>query len=892
MHNRRFVHRLGMAARLVAAIGFVTSSAVLRAEESVDPNAELTFERDIRPILRAHCFDCHGGSDVKGKLDLRLRRLMLQGGESGPAIDPGSPASSYLLDRVRAGEMPPGQVKLTPKEILILENWVTAGAKTAREEPEQVSEQTLVTPEDRAFWSFRPLAHSAIPATTQEERARTPIDAFLLAKLREKGMHFSTDADRLTLLRRAALDLTGLPPEPGEVERFLSDESPEAYEKLVDRLLDSPHYGERWGRHWLDAAGYADSQGYDVQDTERDWAYKYRDYVIRSLNADKPFDQFVTEQLAGDELAPGPYSNLTPEVLEKLSATGFLRMAADGSGTGGVDLAVASNQMMADTIKIVSTSLLGLSVGCAQCHDHRYDPIPQEDYYRLRALFEPAINWKNWRLPEQRRVSLYTDADRAKAAEVEAEASKIATDRNDRETKFMAAALEKELEKFDPALREVLRTACNTPGDKRTPEQTGLLSKYPNLNINPGNLYQYNQKASDELKVLDGKIAEVRAKKPVEDFVAILTEEPGNVPETFLFHRGDHRQPKQKVEPGGLTVVALPGERWTPEAKPKELPTSGRRLAFARHLTSGEHPLFGRVIVNRVWMHHFGHGLVGTPADFGSLGEKPTHPELLDWLAREFPRRGWSLKELHRLIMTSTAYRQASHRDLDHPDVDPENLLYSRMSIQRLDAEVVRDRMLQSSGSLFARMFGSPVPVKEDVVGQIVVGIDNKGGANTPGADVPIGSEEFRRSVYIQVRRSRPLAFLRAFDSPVMETNCDRRVSSTASTQALMLMNSEFVLAESARFAQRLRRESGEDLRKQIAHGFELAYSRPASEDEITGSVKFLESQIKQLEAKAAAEPAKTQEQNKAAAPADHGLQALTDFCQALLSSNEFLYVD
>ncbi|MGE3315028.1 MAG: DUF1553 domain-containing protein [Planctomycetaceae bacterium] len=903
MHNRRSIHApLCLSISSIAiAIGLSFSfAAVARADAIPDAKGAaelpkekaadgLTFERDVRPIFRAHCFDCHGGSDVQGKLDLRLRRLIAAGGESGPAIEPGKPEESYLVDRIRNGEMPPGEHKVSAKELAVIEQWIATGAKTARDEPTEVTADTLVTPEDREWWSFRPLANPPIPESRPEERGRTAIDSFLLPNLRAAGLAFSPDAEKLTLLRRAALDLTGLPPTREEVAQFLADDSHDAYERLIDRLLESPHYGERWGRHWLDVAGYADSDGANEQDPERPHAWKYRDYVIRAFNTDKPFDQFIAEQLAGDELAPGPYANLTPDVIEKLEATGYLRMAADGTSIGGADIPVASNQVVADTMKIVSTSLLGLTVGCAQCHDHRYDPIPQEDYYRLRAVFEPALNFKNWRTPDQRRVSLYTDADRALAAQVETEVSAVAKERDDKQTAAINAAVEKDLTKFDPALRDSLRTAFHTPADKRTAEQKAILDKYPSVNINPGNLYQYDQKSADEIKAYDARIGQIRTKKPVEDFIAMLTEIPGNVPETNLFHRGDHRQPKQLVAPGGLTVVAAPGERWAPEkVDPAKLPTSGRRLAFAKWLTNGEHPLFNRAIVNRIWMHHFGRGLVGTPADFGTMGEKPTHPELLDWLAREFPRRGWSMKAMHRLIMTSTAYRQSSRRDASKPDADPENTLYSRMTVRRLDAEIVRDRILAASGSIYSRMFAPPVPVKEDAVGQIVVGIDSKEGANTPGKDIPLGIDESRRSVYVQVRRSRPVAIMRAFDSPVMETNCDRRTISTVATQSLMLMNSDFILNESARFANRIKAEAGDDTRKQVAVGFDLAYNRPAADAEIHDAAKFFESQIALMKA----QPPATTDDGKPAPPPDYQLQALTNFCQALLSSSEFLYVD
>jgi mono/diheme cytochrome c family protein len=872
------------------------------------PPGGLTFEKDVRPILRAHCLDCHGSQNVrKGGLDLRLRRLMVKGGESGEAIVPGHPDQSYLLDRIKVGEMPPGDQKVSAKETAIVEAWIAAGALTAHSEPIDVNPANLITDEDRAFWAFQPIHRPQVPAFGPADRVRTPIDALLLSAMRRKGLSFSADAHRRTLIRRLSLDLIGLPPEPKDVDAFMADTSADAYEKLVDRLLASPHYGERWGRHWLDVAGYADSEGYDDQDLQRPEAYRFRDYVIRAFNADKPFDQFVIEQLAGDELVPQPHKNLSPESIEKLTATGFLRMAADGTATAGSALPTASNQVVADTIKIVSTSLLGLSVGCAQCHDHRYDPILQDDYYRLRAVFEPALNWKNWRVPSQRRVSLYTDADRARVATVAAEAGKASAAYAGKQRKYIARALDKELAKFEPPVAKQLKTAFNTPDARRSPEQKSLLSRYPSVNISPGNLYQYDPPAAEELKQDAAKIAAIQARVPAEEFLRVLTENPGETPATFLFYRGDFQQPKQEIAPGELVVCVADGQSGAIPKHDPRLPTTGRRLAYARRLMSGKHPLVGRVLVNRVWLLHFGRGLVGTPSDFGHLGERPTHPELLDWLADEFATTGWDLKRLHRLIVTSTAYRQDSARTPERDAADPDNLLLSRMNVRRLDAEIIRDSVLAASDSAFARMYGRPVPVKEDAVGQIVIGIDTRVGANEPGADVPIGAEEFRRSLYIEVRRSRPLALLRAFDAPVMETNCDRRVASTAAPQALMMMNSEFTLTQANRFAQRLKRTAGPDPRKEVNLAFELAFGRPPDAAEIDQSLAFLKSQTEELKTRpAAGHPQKharaarntkknrrpkfeTMQRSVAAEPS---LQPLTDFCQAILSSNEFLYAD
>ena len=838
------------------------------------------FEKDIRPILKAHCFDCHGeGEKLSGGLDLRLKRFMLKGGDDGPVIVPGKPEQSVLFKLAHSGEMPKREKKLTREQVSLIKEWIAGGANTARAEPEELGKGSGITEEERAFWSFQPIRRPTVPKTKPKDRARTPVDAFLLSALTKEKLAFSPDAEKVTLLRRAHLDLIGLPPTPAEVEAFVADTRAEAYERLIDRLLESPHYGERWGRHWLDVAGYADSDGYSDADPPRPYAYKYRDYVIRSFNADKPFNRFITEQLAGDELAGVTQANPEAAITnaharELLIATGFLRMGADGTATPAVDQDAVRNQAIADTIKIVSTSLLGLSVGCAQCHDHRYDPIPQADYYRLRAVIEPAYDWKNWRTPQQRLISLYTEGDRKKAEAVEAEAKKLAGEKDSKQKHYIEEALTKHLEKFEADLRQSLRTAYDTPSEKRTPEQKKLLADHPSVNITPGVLYQYNQKAADDLKAMDARIAEIRGRKPAEDFISVLTEPAGKVPVTYVFHRGDPKQPKDSVSPGGLSVLGTPG---LPEKDPG-VETSGRRLAFARWLTSGANPLVPRVLVNRVWQHHFGRGLVGTPSDFGVMGERPTHPELLDWLAKDFVEHGWRLKRLHKLIMTSTAYRQSSRHEGKGEQRDPGNRFYWRKPIQRLDAEVIRDAMLAASGSLNEAMFGSPVPVRPDVHGQIVVGVDKTEGDNKMPVDVPLKGEEFRRAVYIQARRSRPLAMLHAFDAPVMEVNCERRQSSTVATQSLMLMNSQFALDQAARLAKRLQAEAANDVSSQIVRAWQLAFSRIPTKQERDNALEFMARQVEHL---------KTGDKNIAPE-----LQALTDVCQVLLSANEFLYVD
>jgi hypothetical protein len=857
------------AIRLSHAVAVVAVSLGLTASVRADDQSPTTFERHVRPILKAYCLDCHGGgAELKGKLDLRLARTARQGGKQGPALIPGKPEESLLLDRVRDGEMPPGEKKVPPAQVAVIERWISQGARTLRDEPESLSPGIDITPEDRAFWAFQPIRRTEPPSVAPADRpqVRTPIDAFLLAELRRHGSSFSPEADRITLLRRAAFDLTGLPPRDDLVEAFNSDLRPDAYERAIDRLLDSPHYGERWGRHWLDVAGYADSDGDGNEDTPRPYTYKFRDYVIRSFNSDKPLDRFIIEQLAGDELVPRAWANLKPEQIETLAATGFLRMVADPTSSGGQDQALASNQVVADTLKVVGSSLLGLTVGCAQCHDHRYDPIPQSDYYRLRAVFEPALDPSHWRRPSQRLVSLYTDADRARAAAVETEAQKLEKALEPKVARYMAEALEKELTKYPIEIRDRLRDAYKTPEAKRSGEQKKLLASHPSVNISEGVLYQYNQASADDLKKERAKIAAVRAKKPVEEFVSVLDETPGVVPDTRIFHRGDHRQPTHAVTPGDLTIAAPPGARFEIGGKDARLPTSGRRLAYARHLVDGRHPLVGRVLVNRIWMHHFGRGLVETPGDFGALGTRPTHPELLDWLASELVRHGWSLKRMHRLILTSSAYRQSSRRE--SPGTNADDAWYARYPVRRLDAEALRDRVLNASGRLDRALYGRPVPVTEDSVGQVNAANDSP-----------------RRSLYLEARRTRPVSLLTAFDAPVMAVNCDRRTPSTSATQSLMLMNSDFILEHAKAMAGRLRSEAKAagpgakpELDRMIGRAWRIAYGRAIADEERLWARLFVDGQLAELA--------------RSKSGGDRDLAVLTNLCQQLLTSNEFLYVD
>lgn len=960
----------------VFSVSVCLSSA--QAEDTAKKTASLSFENDVRKILKVHCLHCHGENGEKeGSLDLRLKRFMVKGGDSGAAIVPGKSDQSELIARVVAQEMPPEGKHMPQAEIEILKQWIDQGAHTLRPEPEKIAADYLAE-EDLAFWSFQPVKNSPVPQVKHPKLVRQPVDAFLLAKLEANKLSFSSQASKTSLARRAFYDLIGLPPTPEELKQFLDDKSPDAYEKLIDRLLASKHYGERWGRHWLDVAGYADSEGYNNRDMERPWAFRYRDYVIRAFNADKPYDQFLREQIAGDEMVKPPYKNLSPADLEKLVATGFLRMAPDGTGSNPAEKEVAKNQVVTDTIDIVSSSVLGLTVACAQCHDHKYDPIPQNDYYRFRAIFEPALDWKNWRAPASRRISIMSDADRKIANQFEAEAKKVLAERTKLVNKFIDRTLERELLEVPEDKRDLARTAYKTTGKKRTKEQTALLKNYPRINrLSAGSLYLYDrtlveqsgkatqqakklakelvekisketlskipetqkkialtakktdakkrtaeqkkiiaefpallvsvsnlakfdskgaaqvQHLKDEAKRLTGlktvailkkysdDAAKIRDKKPKEEFVRVLTEVPGKVPKTFFFNRGDFEQPKHELLPAGLSVIKsnLKQPVDIPK-KNKELTSTGRRLAYINYLTNGQHPLTARVFVNRVWLHHFGKGIVASPTDFGKLGIPPTHLELLDWLAHDFVSHGWKIKRLHKMLMTSTAYMQSSQRSADYDVVDPDNLLYGRMPVRRLEAETIRDSVIAVTGKLKAELYGKPVPIKEDEVGQIVVGIANVDTAGRQKKAIKMDDRKFRRSVYISVSRSKPLAVLDMFDAPKMEPNCEKRSSSTVAPQSLLMMNSGFMVEHTNYFAERLEKERPGNKAEQVKLAWLLSYGKEPSAEEVKQSVAFIDTQIAHFKS-AKVSSDKTPEQ-----------LALATFCQALLSSNGFLYVD
>jgi hypothetical protein len=747
------------------------------------------------------------------------------------------------------------------------------------------------------FWSFRKLQQPAVPRVQNARRVRTPVDAFLLAKLEAKGLTFAPDADHITQVRRAYFELTGLPPAPEEVDAFLNDSAPGAYERLVDRLLASPHFGERWGRHWLDAAGYVDTVGFDIDLPNvmlGAGKWKYRDYVIRAFNQDKPYDRFIAEQLAGDEMVDWrAAAKFTPEIRELLIATGFLRTAEDDSHEPESNIPSVHYAVLHDTLEIVGSSLLGLTLNCARCHSHKFDPIPQEDYYRLMALFTPAYNPKAWKpvypwKPEIQDRAL-PDVSTAERAEIERHNKELDGQVKGLNKKlaelrrpYEAKLLESKLASVPEPIRADTKAALATPADRRTEVQKYLAGKFESLlKVTPDEVTAaLNAAERVTERQLSGQIATAHGRRRTFDKIQALYD-VGPPPPTYLLKRGNHDTPGPEVQPGFLSVlcdspigVAELSAASATGSRPAG-PTSGRRMVLAKWLTdskSGASALLARVMVNRIWQHLFGQGIVATPDNFGQLGERPTHPELLEWLSDEFVRSGWRVKPLIKLMMTSTAYRQvarASADDARFRTVDPENQLLSHARLRRLDSEVIRDAILAVSGKLDRTMGGPPVPQEARPDGMVVV---SEKGNPSPNA-------KSRRCVYLVTRRKYPLTLLRVFDQPTVATNCTRRDASAVPLQSLTMLNDPFVLEQAEHFAARVARTAENVRDKQIELAFRLALARRPSGAEAKWCAEHLEKQASIYRA--------------AKLPADQAeAKALTSLCHTLLNSSEFLYAE
>jgi hypothetical protein len=699
----------------------------------------------------------------------------------------------------------------------------------------------------------------------------TPIDSFILASLESRQLGLNPEANRSTLIRRVSFDLTGLPPTLSEIEAFRADKSPGAYNAMVNRYLDSSQYGVRMGKLWLDAVGYADSNGYFNADTDRPLAWKYRDYVVKSLNGDKPYDQFVREQIAGDELAAfTPGGDITPAMVDALTATHFLRNAPDGTGeSDGNPDEVRTDRftVLEGNIQNVVNSLLGLTIQCARCHDHKFEPITQAEYYGLQALLFPVYNPDKWLKPNDRVVTVGTRQER--------EAWQRRTELVDRQVKAAQSGLagfaeplreqllDERLQGLDSPTRISVMDAVKTPKEKRTTAQQGLLKNHAKLVEIDDDALIKRFPEYGALRLLVQKTVAEREKerpKPQEKLSAFVETDP-SPPVHHLLKRGVHSKPGEEVQPGALAALTAPNPPFVVDPKPAGRVSTGRRTAFARWVATAENPLFARVMVNRIWQHHFGIGLVATADNLGLSGAKPSHPELLDFLASEFIQGGWSIKKLHRQIMLSAVYRQSSAPRDGLDAIDPDNRLLARFPLRRLDAEAIRDAMLHVSGDLDTRTGGPYVPSKRTAEGIVEV---------SDGAD---GAR--KRSIYLQQRRTQVVTFLQLFDAPAMVSTCGKRTLSTVPLQSLTLLNSEFARARAKSMAARLAREAGADSAKRLTHGFQLACGREPDKAEQALCEQFMAGQRKVFAGLNNAED-----------------RVWADLCQMLMASNAFLYVE
>lgn len=835
---------------------------------------EAFFQQKILPVFDQNCLICHGETVQRADLDLRSKASLLKGGVNGPAIRPGNAKESLLFQLItheREPAMPMGGEKLAPDHIQAVADWINSlspdealpeGDKPlARLRPAG----TQVTEQDRRFWSFVKPGRPALPKVRAANWVRNEIDAFVLYSLESRGLKPAPAAKPAVLLRRAYFDLIGLPPSPGEFHAFLSDPSPEAFARVIDRLLDSPHYGERWGRHWLDLARYADSGGFEF-DIDRPNAWRYRDYVIRAFNEDKPYDRFIQEQLAGDELQTGS--------AEGLIATGFCR---NGPTVDNANNEQTRLDELDDIVSTTSSVFMGLTVGCARCHDHKYDPIPQRDYYRLQAIF----------IPSQKTDRLLAD-EREQAA---AKALNQELDEQAKPIKERIAEIEKPVRERLLAEKVQRFTALSAQAGAITEQEREsyerMLSEQfaKDVKLQPEEIEPLlAPEARAARKRLLEEIDQLNRQRPKPLAAAMgITDKGGPPAKAFLLKRGDYRQKGEEVTPGFLSVLT---RSQSLEETPSGSSSSLRRLQLARWLTHPDHPLTARVAVNRVWQYHFGVGLVKTSSDFGFNGDRPSHPELLDWLATEFVARGWSFKALHRLIMTSSTYQQSSAWDPAAAKVDPENQLLWRVSPRRLEAELVRDSMLAVSGQLNRKMGGPGVYPR---IHPAVVGT---GSTHKWPLDVQEGPATWRRSVYIFQKRSVVLPLLEVFDCPDSTVSAPARAVSTIAPQALALMNNEFVLEQSRFFAERVAKEGGGSPSQRVQRAYLLALGRMPTSQELRWALDFLLRQTERHSQSASPERLALARRFSAETADPASFLALADLCHVMFNLNEFLYVD
>ncbi len=881
------------------AFAFVVCAA------SAETPAEKHFADKVKPLLDSRCISCHGPDKVKGGLRMDSRAALLKGGENGPALLLGKPGDSLLLQAVMHAkkdlEMPPKE-KLTANDIAVLKRWIEDGAPW----PENATNETVAgapksgtkigdawsdprNPIVKIFggqrldlWSLKPINCVEPPKPLLNRSVRTkgalavslntdllsadhwtrnPIDNFIVAKLTEKKLRPSPEADKRTLTRRLFFDLIGLPPAPEEMNEFLNDKRRDAYERLVDKLLASPRYGEHQARLWMDVIRYSDSNGFDW-DEFRPRAWRFRDYVIRSFNADKPFDQLIREELAGDELFDGAPTNEKQQ--DCLIATGYLRMGPQDNSAGAFNEQDRSRaELMADLTETTASAFLGLTMSCNRCHDHKYDPLSQADHYRMRAFFEPVKFADDVPLD----VAAEQESIRAHNKSIE---EKLKPLQEQRDT--LLAAVKKRLREDEVAkLSEADRTLLKTPKEKRTnylKEKISALEKTvePKDKEVQAALDPEQKKQSEALaRQLDA----LKKQKSAFTLGLLMTDNPEKIPVTKILFQGNHKDARAPVEPGFISILDPNPAVIQKAANAK---STGRRLTLANWIASTNNPLTARVLVNRIWQQHFGKGLVATPNDFGLAGATPTHPELLDWLANQFVLNGWRIKSLHRLIVTSATYRQTSAverresngKRASGPALDIGNTFLSRQNVRRLNAEQLRDSLLAVSGILKLEHTGGP-PIWPDLPPEVLQANpafldDNE--TKTKGWYPSPKTNQNVRSVYLIQKKTVRVPFMETFDLPENSISCARRTESTVAPQVLTLLNNSLSVEAAKALAVRVQREAGTDANKQIQRLFAWTLQRAPHDDETQSCLQLLQQ------------------------------HSLAELCRALLNVNEFVYVD
>jgi len=824
--------RLGLFPLLTVLVcGLAAKADAPAPRSSAADNA--FFDKEVLPLLQAHCLSCHGGEKaVKGGLKLTSREDIFKGGDDGPVVSLDKPETSLLLKAINhAGDirMPP-KGKLAAAQIETLTKWVRIGVPFS--ETKAIARHDPPSPTDekaRKFWSFQPVVRPHLPAVKDAAWVKTPVDAFVLAKLEAAGLRPAAPASKTDLLRRVTYDLVGLPPTVAEIDAFVADTGPDAYERVVDRLLQSPHYGERWARHWLDLVRYAETNGYEV-DGPKPNVWRFRDYAIKSFNDDKPYDQLVKEQLAGDEIDRAG--------TEGLIATGYYRLApVDG---GAPDRLQAQYDNLDDLVATTGQVFLGLTVNCARCHDHKIDPFPQKDYYRLLAFFHNVGGGG------RRGGGMANIGGKADTAAQQAEIA---------QRQQQIADLKASIKAFEDAL--VPHLTGGEVDDFKTPEyRVDIAAKHVPQHVAQQDFEYYRDRVRN--------LAQLERARPPSMAQALTVSESGrNAPETFVFLRGNPRAKGDKVEPGFPSVLPAMEPKIVP---PENTRTSGRRTALANWIASPENPLTARVMANRLWQHHFGRGIVRSSSDFGYQGTPPTHPQLLDWLASEFVAGGWKMKALHRLIVTSAAYRMSSRPDVAALAKDPENDLFWRFDSRRLSAEELRDAILAVSGNINLTKMGGPSIYPK-------ISAEVHAGQSRPGSgwlrSPP--DEQARRSVYVHIKRSLILPIHAAFDAADPDSSCPVRFTTTVPTQALGMINGEFLNTQAKVFAESVRQMAGDDRTAQVRATLRRAMQREPSEAEVRRGVEFL--------ARMREKQGTTDE------------EALRLFCLMTLNLNEFVYL-